>query len=439
VTDPSTTGDSRRNLAAFAVLGAAQAGVYLALAVWQGYRTAPNLALALACVAFILYLGALRAARPLDGRRAFTIAVLLGLSFRLLLVPEPPFFSDDFFRYLWDGAVQLRGINPYRHAPADSFLAGIDDVLRARVNHPQVHTIYPPLAQLAFALNAALGGGWLGLKLLWLACDAAIAALVYGLVDPRRRLQLWTLYWWSPLVVLEIAWNAHLDLLGVLPVVAAVWLTHRFSAPSNGLGAAVAAATLAKHFPAALLPAAARSANPLRVTLTFVACFTLLYLPYLDAGHRLFSGLFTFASAWRFNAGLFDLAVWLTGSIFVVKIAAATVVLLVIAQSVRNRWRFERSAYWIIGVILVLSPTVHPWYLLWMIPLVAIRPSPAWLYLSGSVMLAYYGLGTYWAQGTWPEPWWLKLTIYGPFFGLLLRDAWRNSWWQAAWEIATRG
>lgn len=435
---PSEAADPPRNLLAFAALGAAQAAAYLALATWQGYETAPGRALVLFGFIFVLYLGALRAARPLAGGGAFALALILGLLFRATLVTRPPSLSDDFFRYLWDGAVQLRGINPYRYAPTDPSLAGIDDALRAQVNHPQVKTIYPPLAQLAFALNAALAAGWLGLKLLWLACDAAIAGLVYRLVQPVRRLQLWTLYWWSPLVVLEVAWNAHLDLLGVLPIVAAVWLARRRPNRSLGLGAAIASATLVKYFPAALLPAAARTANAARITFAFAACLAAFYVPYLDAGPQLFSGLLTFAAGWRFNDGLFGLLEWLTGSPVAARIAAGTIVLAVIAQSVRNQWSFERAAFWITGAILLLSPTVHPWYLLWMVPLIAIRPNSAWLYLSGSVMLAYYGLGAYRRTGVWPEPWWLKLAIYGPFFALLSRSAWRDSWGQAVWEQLAR-
>ncbi len=438
MTDPSATVDSPPRLAAFAALGAAQAAVYLTLATWQGYHTAPWLSVVLAGFVFVLYLSALGAARSLAGGRALVIALVLGLLFRGLLIPEPPFLSDDYFRYLWDGVVQLRGINPYRHAPADPALAGIDDALRARVNHPHVRTIYPPAAQIGFALNAALGGGWLGLKFLWFTCDAAIAALIYRLVPRRRRLQLWTLYWWSPLVVVEVAWNAHLDLLGVLPVVAAIWLSRRQALHPAGLGGAIATATLVKYFPAALLPAAAGRGRAVRILAIFVVCLALVYAPYLGAGRHLFSGLATYAGAWRFNDGLFALLVQLTGSTVAAKVAGATVIACLIAQCVRRRWTFERAAFWITGAVLVLSPTLHPWYVLWMVPLIAIRPNAAWLYLSGSVFAAYYGLGTYRSEGIWPEPWWVRTVVYGPFFILLARDAWRDPSWRAARERIVR-
>ena len=61
------------------------------------------------------------AARTLPLRGAILAAVVL----RLVLLPGTPTLSDDFYRFAWDGRVQLSGINPYEHPPADSAL---DDV-----------------------------------------------------------------------------------------------------------------------------------------------------------------------------------------------------------------------------------------------------------------------------------------------------------------------
>jgi hypothetical protein len=432
--------DPRARLAAFAALGAAQVAVYGALAAWTGYHDRPAAAMLLALLAFVLYLAALHTARPLSGRIAFATAITVGLLFRLLLLPEPPFLSDDHFRYLWDGLVQVRGLNPYRHAPADSALAGLDDALRAQVNHPEVRTIYPPLAQLVFrAVAVAAPGSWMAIKIIWAACDIGIAALLYRLVPARRRLQAWTLYWWSPLVVVEVAWNAHLDLLGVLPIVLALWSARRAPVRSAALGAALAAAALVKYFAVAFLPTAFRAGRSAKVAAAFLLVAAAAHLPYIGAGPLLFDGLTTYAARWRFNDGLFRFLEWITGSGTGARAAAGVIVLALVVQSVRNAWTFERAVFWLTGAILTLSPTVHPWYLLWVVPLVAIRPNPAWLYLTGAVFLAYYGLGAYRATGDWPEPVWVKLAIYGPFFALLARDGWRGSWGQSAWEALRIG
>ncbi len=130
---------------------------------------------------------------------------------------------------------------------------------------------------------------------------------------------------------------------------------------------------------------------------------------------------------------------WGLGSEVAAKAVAAAIVLSIVIQSVRDGWSLTRTAFWVTGALIALSPTVHPWYLLWMVPLVALRPSRAWLYLSGSVFLAYYGLGTYRDAGVWPEPWWIKLLIYGPFLALLVVDGWRGSWWQSARQAFSLG
>ena len=154
---------------------------------------------------------------------------------------------------------------------------------------------------------------------------------------------------------------------------------------------------------------------------------------------NMFEGLLTYAQHWRFHAGLYRVLEWVLVFPMLAKATASAIVLLVVVNSVRNRWSIERTVFWITGATLMLSPTVHPWYLLWMVPLLAIRPNRAWTYLTGAIFLAYFGLDTYRVSGLWPEPWWIVLMIYGPFYILLLADAWRGSWWQSAREVIRIG
>ena len=88
-----------------------------------------------------------------------------------------------------------------------------------------------------------------------------------------------------------------------------------------------------------------------------------------------------------------------------------------------RRWSVERALYWTIGIALALSPTVHPWYVLWILPLAALRGGRAWLLLSGTVFMAYWGLDAYRATGSWPEPFFIRVAIHVPFLLLLFTDA----------------
>jgi hypothetical protein len=69
----------------------------------------------------------------------------------------------------------------------------------------------------------------------------------------------------------------------------------------------------------------------------------------------------------------------------------------------------------LLGRLLLLSATVYPWYLLWVLPWAALRRDAAWLALSGLILLSYIPQH----MGVPLMPW-VYLAIWGPFFALLM-------------------
>jgi len=65
-----------------------------------------------------------------------------------------------------------------------------------------------------------------------------------------------------------------------------------------------------------------------------------------------------------------------------------------------------RESFLVLGAVLVLAPTVHPWYVLWVLPLAAARGSWGWLAFSVTVPLAY------WSGETGDVPWELRAVEY---------------------------
>jgi hypothetical protein len=60
--------------------------------------------------------------------------------------------------------------------------------------------------------------------------------------------------------------------------------------------------------------------------------------------------------------------------------------LLVIGRRARD---LRASVFASLAALLLLSPTLQPWYLLWVLPFAALRREPAFLYLSFAVPVSY--------------------------------------------------
>ena len=73
---------------------------------------------------------------------------------------------------------------------------------------------------------------------------------------------------------------------------------------------------------------------------------------------------------------------------------------------------------------MLLSPTVHPWYVGWAWVPALICGAHAWTLLAALMPLAYIVLATVDpASGAWKEAVWPRLVIYGPFFAMA---CWRS-------------
>ncbi len=270
---------------------------------------------------FAPYLALLWLAR--DAELPLWPIVVAGVAVRVVLLPAEPLLSDDIFRYVWDGRVTLAGINPFEHAPAADALAHLrDEHVWPKINHAEVPTIYPPGAQYLFAANAAVGGGVIGMKALFVLVEAtAIGALGRWLarldeapaIDPAFALAVYAL---NPLVFVEIAWSGHLDVVawGLLAVGLVVWRYGGRSRAALVASLAVGASIAVKFLGLLAVPllAAERGSRlaerlPLRRRLAALAAAPIVvlvaYLPFLGAGPKLFAGFGTYAESWRGNDG----------------------------------------------------------------------------------------------------------------------------------------
>lgn len=380
---------------------------------------------------------------------------ILTVSFlaRGVLFFSTPIQETDPYRYLWDGNAVLHGVNPYRYAPSEAvgqappFSPGETawrDSIRPeearrvfeRIGYPEVRTVYPPLAQGLFALAQGLTP-WslLGWRLLVLLADLAGLALIVGILSRARLPVEWAiLYGWSPLILKEFGNSLHMDVFVVLSLCGMLHALQR-GRPRLAF-AALAAGALVKLAPLILLPPLFgwvwrdRPGKALRGLGWAMALMGAGYLPFLDAGARVFEGFTAFTVHWRVNESFYGFwrALGLPRGALWGLIAAASIGCALrwarrptVSQDLRPFWR---GSLMLLAGSFLLLPMGNPWYFTWAVPFMVLVPARTLIWLSGALGLYY--LDFYFMYRGNPGGFgWARLVEYGSVAMVAAWELWQ--------------
>src|SRR6267142_6627687 len=229
------------------------------------------------------------------------------IAFRIVGFFGQPVLEDDWYRYLWDGAVFGSTGNPYGKPPTMFFAAAqvparFQAILDG-INHPDVPTIYGPVCQVLFLISYWIAPGELWpLKLMLIVADLGAIALVARFVDGRRLL----LYAWCPLLIKEVAFTAHPDIVGIVFLLAALVIRRPRSV------AMLCALAVGTKVIAAVIAALLLLRLPKKYWLAFAAVLAGLYFPFWVQGTLAdWSAVKEFADSWEFNSTLYGvIAIW---------------------------------------------------------------------------------------------------------------------------------
>ena len=72
-----------------------------------------------------------------------------------------------------------------------------------------------------------------------------------------------------------------------------------------------------------------------------------------------------------------------------------------------RNWR--RGMLWVLGIALILTPVLHPWYCVWILPLAAWRRADPW-YMLSVTLFAYF---LFWNERLFALPWHSELWLRG--------------------------
>jgi hypothetical protein len=377
-------------------------------------------------LAYVLYYGE-------RGGIAWSPYVILAVALllRLMFLFAPPQLSDDIYRYQWDGSNLLQGSNPYAEPPSKVAPPPALSGVHSRINHPEYVTIYPPAAQMVFAAGAALKRDIPGIKGFLVLLDMALCALLILLLR-RLELPVWlaVLYAWNPLPVLEIAGSGHVDGAGLTMLIGSFCLLaiNRKNDSEDSpkywpfllSGALIAGAGLVKLFPFVLTPVLfllVPAGSRKYFVAGFLAALAALVLPFLPHLINITGSLNTYARNWEFAGFAFNSLRGITGSGTYARLILLCFFLLVYiailhrlvkgirhdeSPSTRAR-RALQACYAVAMSFLLLTPTLQPWYALYLVVLLPFCPGPAGLVLGWAVFLAYQVQIPYFILGRWIE------------------------------------
>lgn len=292
-----------------------------------------------------------------------------------------PLFSDDLYRYRWEGRVAAAGMNPYDHRPAEPALAHL---LEPSVDGKDFKPVYGPVLQTLQWLLVLAGGdkSLLIMKLSACLAELALCWLLFQWVDEKWK---WMAWGWCPLGIVEFWGMGHHDAVMVCLALFALWVAEKKRWPLAFLLLGLAGAT--KYWPLLLWPAFVRLAG-WRWAWLAPAAFAFCWWPWAtDVGENLrYMG--GFVGGWRNNDILFGAILQLAGSLDAAKRVSTGIILL---SAVAAIWaRSARQAYWIVVLtILLVSANVHPWYLTWIVPL-AVSHWPWPILLWGTLAPVHY-------------------------------------------------
>ena len=467
-------GSKRRIWLAWGMLGGFFSGL-AALLLYYGAHFAPEVeaidmpslplvaGLVAAGLMFLLALPLIRKsiAAGLGGdRRLLWLILGFGLVFRLILFASTPAFETDWNRYLWDGGVAAHGYNPYAASPDDAQgesyyyslqpLAQQSGVVIERVNHSHLKTVYPPVAEAAFALAHIIRPWSLeAWRALLLGAEVVTLGLLLVLLKEAGLAPIWVaLYWWNPIPVKEIINTAHMEAITTPFVLGALLLTlrqrHLMAATSLGLAIGT------KLWPVMLAPLVLRpllsSPRRLVAAMAIIAGLTALWVwPIIAGGVDETSGFVAFATKWRSNSALFpmlesgaktllaglDLAATTPGVIMRAILAGCVglIALWISKRDTADAQDLMTRAGIVTAALYLLSPAQFPWYAIWMLPFVCFQPRLSLLAVTTLVPI-YYASFYFIARDTHDVfRTWVVWVIWVPIWVLLAAEAfgWHRS------------
>ena len=310
---------------------------------------------------------------------AFGLAILL----RIIALFNVPILSDDYFRFIWDGQMSIRHINPFSYTPEvfikthpELFLQYLVD----KMNSAEYYTVYPPVLQYFFWTAAKLfpTNEYAAMIMLKIPIFLSECLTGYFLIQYCKFKQIDTknVLWYmlNPLVIIELTGNVHYEAVLILFLVLVLYFLEKNNLLASGIFWGLSICT--KFLPLMLAPL---FLNYLRLGRFFkfgiIALLTslLLFYPFIDRTLlNIKDSLGKFYDLFEFNASIYYLLKWVGGfftsndiSDFTAKILGLISFLIILAISIIQfkKEKLVQKCLFIFSIYFLMTTMIHPWYI----------------------------------------------------------------------------
>ena len=152
---------------------------------------------------------------------------ILGIVFRLSLIISIPELSQDFSRFIWDGSIQILGVNPYLYKPEtliNLVRFPLSDFLYSKMGNLSAMNFsnYPPISQYIYYMSGYFNNGEIIKPVITIRIVYLISEifLFFGLKNLLIKLEknplLTGWYFLNPMVIIETIGNLHGETLMIL-------------------------------------------------------------------------------------------------------------------------------------------------------------------------------------------------------------------------------
>lgn len=311
------------------------------------------------------------------------VIVSFGILVRLALVFAFPTWSDDVYRFFWDGCLSKCGYSPYGILPTQALeygITGIDATLFSKLNSQNYYTVYPPISQCYYMIAAFTGSvasATIVLKVLLVITEVIGFIYLKRLLKYLGRSNTWAaVYFLHPLVIIEGVGNLHFEVAMIAFLAISLYHIHQ----KHWVKAAfcMALSIGVKLLPLMILPYLMWQISPSQRKQFFgwlMAFLLIIFAPMATISHisTFLSSVDLYFQKFEFNASVYYICRYLGYVLFgynlifyIGPILGITTIVINIYLAIKKGsfdfLGFMRYSLIVWTVFLLLATTVHPWY-----------------------------------------------------------------------------